>query len=308
MNLSQLYYFKKLAELQHYAKAAKELYITQPSLSNAISSLEQELGVSLFQKTGRNIHLTKYGSEFLVYVTSGLEQVDKGVAIMKNYAGTSDGGKIDLGCIITVQTGYIPKLLNDYNTHTSGVTFNVREAASAPLLNDLKSGQFDVIFCARGEEDPDVVYIPVVTQQVVVAMGKNCPLISKAFITPADLEEQHLISYLDTIPLGRAMRRTLDERGVHNVEYNYLDESILAGFAANGVDAAIMLDTFFLHSVEGVEVRPFYLSALERRPCYHRVYLAYSTKNYHPYCVDHFIQYISENKVLEEDPLARYID
>lgn len=63
MNLSQLYYFRKLAELQHYAKAAKELYITQPSLSNAISSLEQELGVSLFQKTGRNIHLTKYGGE-----------------------------------------------------------------------------------------------------------------------------------------------------------------------------------------------------------------------------------------------------
>ena len=62
MNLSQLYYFRKLAELQHYAKAAKELYITQPSLSNAISSLEQELGVSLFQKTGRNIHLTKYGA------------------------------------------------------------------------------------------------------------------------------------------------------------------------------------------------------------------------------------------------------
>ncbi|MEG2533828.1 MAG: LysR family transcriptional regulator [Gordonibacter sp.] len=308
MNLSQLYYFKKLAELQHYAKAAKELYITQPSLSNAISSLEQELGVSLFQKTGRNIHLTKYGSEFLVYVTSGLEQVDKGIAIMKNYAGTSDGGKIDLGCIITVQTGYIPKLLNNYKTRTAGVAFNVREAASAPLLGELKSGHFDVVFCAHGEDDPDIAYIPVLTQQVVVAMGANCPLASKAFITPADLEEQHLISYLDTIPLGRAMRRALDERGVQNVEYNYLDESILAGFAANGVEAAIMLDTFFLHSVEGLEVRPFYLSALERRPCYHRVYLAYSTKNYHPYCVDHFIQYITDNLVLEEDPLARYID
>ena len=44
MNLSQLYYFRKLAQLQHYTKAAKELYITQPSLSDSISSLEQELG------------------------------------------------------------------------------------------------------------------------------------------------------------------------------------------------------------------------------------------------------------------------
>ena len=132
MNLSQLYYFRKLAELQHYAKAAKELYITQPSLSNSISSLEQELGVSLFQKTGRNIHLTKYGAEFLAYVNKGLEQIDKGIAIMKNYAGTGDGGKIDLGCIITVQTDFIPKLLNGYKAAAGGVAFNVREDTSIP--------------------------------------------------------------------------------------------------------------------------------------------------------------------------------
>lgn len=308
MNLSQLYYFRKLADLQHYAKAAKELYITQPSLSNAISSLEQELGVSLFQKTGRNIHLTKYGSEFLVYVNKGLEQIDKGIAIMKNYAGTSDGGKIDLGCIITVQTDFIPKLLNGYKASTGGVAFSVREDTSQPLVKDLLSGCYDVVFCARGDDDPDLTYVPVLTQKVVVAMSADCPLVDKAFITPADLYEQHLITYVDTIPLGRTIRRMLDERDIKNVEYSYLDESILAGFAANGVEAAIMLDTFLLRSVDNVVVRPFYLSPLERRSCYHRVYMAYSTKNYHPYCVDHFIQYVTDTKALATDPNARYID
>lgn len=69
MNLSQLYYFRKLAELQHYTKTAKELYITQPTLSDSIAALEKELGVSLFQKDGRNIKLTKYGKEFYQYVS-----------------------------------------------------------------------------------------------------------------------------------------------------------------------------------------------------------------------------------------------
>ena len=50
MNLSQLYYFAKLSEMQHYANAAKELYITQPSLSHAIKSLEAELGAPLFER------------------------------------------------------------------------------------------------------------------------------------------------------------------------------------------------------------------------------------------------------------------
>ena len=64
MNLQQLYYFRKLAEVQHYTEAAKALYITQPSLSDSIASLESELSVALFQKKGRNVQLTKYGEEF----------------------------------------------------------------------------------------------------------------------------------------------------------------------------------------------------------------------------------------------------
>ena len=52
MNLPQLYYFRKLAEVQHYTEAAKALYITQPSLSDSIASLEKELGVSSSRKRG----------------------------------------------------------------------------------------------------------------------------------------------------------------------------------------------------------------------------------------------------------------
>ena len=53
MNLNQLHYFSKLAEVEHYTKAAEELKISQPSLSHAIGSLEKELGTRLFEKQGR---------------------------------------------------------------------------------------------------------------------------------------------------------------------------------------------------------------------------------------------------------------
>lgn len=310
MNLSQLYYFKKLAEIQHYAKAAKELYITQPSLSNAISSLEHELGVSLFQKTGRNIHLTKYGEEFLDYVTAGLEQIDKGVAMMKSYTGGGDGGKIDLGCIITVQTNYIPKLISNYKaTLGSDVQFTVREDASASLIEDLKHGRYDVVFSARDEDDPDICYTPVLTQKLVVAMSADCPLAKKEFLVPEDLVDQRLITYSDAIPIGKAVKRMLGERGMDHAEYAYQDESILAGFAVNGVEVALMLDTFFLRSVENAEVRPLYNNARERKSFHHRIYLGYSAKNYHPYCVDHFIQYVTNEKQLPaSDERALYID
>ena len=75
MNLNQLYYFQKVAQLQHYHQAAKELNISQPSLSRSIANLEEELGVSLFQKNGRNIELTKYGSIFLEHVNRIIEEI-----------------------------------------------------------------------------------------------------------------------------------------------------------------------------------------------------------------------------------------
>ena len=61
MNLSQLYYFAKLSEMQHYANAAKELYISQPAISKAISKLEDSLGLSLFTRSSRGVQLTSEG-------------------------------------------------------------------------------------------------------------------------------------------------------------------------------------------------------------------------------------------------------
>ena len=61
MNLNQLIYFASLAQLQHVTRASEKLNIAQPSLSKAIANLEQELGVDLFEKQGRNVVLTRQG-------------------------------------------------------------------------------------------------------------------------------------------------------------------------------------------------------------------------------------------------------
>ena len=64
MNLSYIRYFVTLAHVRHYTKAAEQLCITQPSLSHAVTQLEKELGIPLFEKNGRNTTLTQFGEEF----------------------------------------------------------------------------------------------------------------------------------------------------------------------------------------------------------------------------------------------------
>ena len=87
MNLPQLHYFRKLAQLEHYTKAAQELFISQPSLSASISSMEEELQVKLFQKTGRNVRLTKEGKEFYHYVCRALDTLQEGIDLAHERRG-----------------------------------------------------------------------------------------------------------------------------------------------------------------------------------------------------------------------------
>ena len=310
MNLSQLYYFRKLAELQHYTKAAKELFITQPTLSGSISSLEQELGVSLFQKAGRNVELTKYGAEFLKYVNASLEQLDKGIAIMKGYSGEGDGGVIDLGCIITLQTEFLPRLLNGYSSVNERKTeFNINQKPSQELLCGIVEGKHDVAFCAFDALYNDKLHqIPVAEQHLVVAMSPSSPLASKPYLTPGDLKGESLITYREEVPLGKSVKNLLDSFDIDDVRYVYEDESIRAGFAANGSDLALMLDTFFPHTMEDIVVKPLYNNELEKRRYCHTIYLVYCDKNYRPYCVEHFIEYVRGHQLDRSASPSIFID
>ena len=75
MTLNQLGYFYQAAVLQHFNQAAEKINISEPSLSRSITALENELGVTLFEKRGRNVTLTKAGEIFLEHVTQILDDV-----------------------------------------------------------------------------------------------------------------------------------------------------------------------------------------------------------------------------------------
>ncbi|MFR2926133.1 MAG: LysR family transcriptional regulator [Eubacterium sp.] len=87
MNIYNLRYFVTLARIRQYTKAAEELCITQPSLSHAISQMEKELGVKLFEKNGHKITLTQFGEEFLSYAEKTLDVLDDGMLLLKKCNG-----------------------------------------------------------------------------------------------------------------------------------------------------------------------------------------------------------------------------
>ena len=91
MNLQHLTYFNKIAECGVLSKAAEELFITPSALSRAITSLEEEVGVTLFDKKGRNIVLNRYGKVFYEYVKKAIVEIDAGLNSIQSMANISTG-------------------------------------------------------------------------------------------------------------------------------------------------------------------------------------------------------------------------
>lgn len=76
MELSQIFYFSKIAKGENIAQAAKELYISQSTLSRSISKLEEELGVHLFERTGNKIRINQFGKRFETHVDRILQELE----------------------------------------------------------------------------------------------------------------------------------------------------------------------------------------------------------------------------------------
>ncbi|WP_437888276.1 LysR family transcriptional regulator [Phytobacter sp. V91] len=189
MNLKQLYYFKRLSETEHYTEAASSLFITQPSLSHAISELEKELGVSLFARKGRNVEITQNGKRFLPYVEDALTSLENGRMTLQK-SGMDSKENIRIAFIYTMGEYVVPQLIHQYSVTPSrhNVTFSFTQGTSLTLLQELKSGRTDLAICSYIADEPDIDFIPIIQQELVVVTAKEHPL-AKLYKDDVDLVE-----------------------------------------------------------------------------------------------------------------------
>lgn len=286
MNLQQLYYFRKLAEVQHYTEAAKALYITQPSLSDSIASLEHELSVSLFQKKGRGVQLTKYGQEFYEYVNQALGILEHGIAAVREKSD-SVTGTIDIGCIPTLLGDFLPNALDLYHEKCPQVSFNIFHEKSIPVAEGVSAGTYDIGLCSMVENKDDLVFVPITYQELVVIVRNDHPLAVHDSIELTALKGYMLSTYRDTIPIGKTISKILKEKGMEAV-YSYDDEISIAGRINHSSKTAIVADTPFLKQFDNL--KKIHLTDVPKDT--RMLYLVYSKKNFITAAVEAFANFM----------------
>ena len=194
MTLNQILYFQKIANLENYHQAAEELYISQPSLSRSMASLENELGVTLFEKEGRGVTLTKAGRMFLEYADRIL--TDCHIAVGKMREISMDGGKIDIGYVFPLAGHYIPHRVKLFleQPENQKVVFNFWQNHTPAIAKKVKTGELDVGFGGCLEKD-DMEFFPVANQKLVIITPKDHPLADKTEITMEELKEYPCLSF-----------------------------------------------------------------------------------------------------------------
>jgi DNA-binding transcriptional LysR family regulator len=214
MTLNQLRYFQAVARALNFRAAAEELYISQPSLSRSIDSLEQELGVILFERAGRGISLTGSGRLFLEYTNRILDECD--IAIYKMKELSSTGGRIDIGYVFPLANYYIPHKVRSFldmpeNEH---VTFGFNQNRTSSIIRDIKSGKLDVGFCAYSENEEELEFVPILKQEMVIITSNEHPLAEKEKLSINELSRYPVIGYDRVSALGGYTNRLYRSLGI----------------------------------------------------------------------------------------------
>lgn len=195
MNLNHLQYFRVLAKLEHYTQAAQQLSITQPSLSHAISLLEKDLGVALFEKQGRNIRLTTHGHVFLTYVEKALEEIERGEKVLRELTHQIEGS-VSLGFIPSLASSFIPSMIQSFLQHQNNkIQFSFKQNQTKSLIQGLKDEQYDLVLCSHLDHEPDIEFIPLLRQELVLIVSSHHPLSKKESIQLHELLSYPFISF-----------------------------------------------------------------------------------------------------------------
>ena len=201
MTLLQLQYFRAIAEMQHFTKAAEKLMISQSNLSHAIRELEEELGAKLFMRQGRNIRLTRFGEIFLPYVNQSLEVLEEGKACLADYLNPNTGTiRLAAQPSLTDFTSYLTvRYLSE--TGRTNVNFQIlQEGTYAGICQSLTQGKSDFVL-SNEVTNVHADMIAIGHHDLVVLVSQNHPLAKHDKIRLEMLQDEKFIPYDHTCQL-----------------------------------------------------------------------------------------------------------
>ncbi|MDN4080859.1 LysR family transcriptional regulator [Paenibacillus polymyxa] len=189
MELLQLQYFLAVARLEHVTEAARSLHVTQSSLSKTIQRLEEDLGVPLFDRTGRKLRLNEFGSKFLHRAERALFELEQGKQELSDLSNP-ELGTLELA-VTTAST--LPNILREFRRKRPYIQFHVQMLTTQEMVTLLHRGEVDFCLSSPPVEGNDIECKIVCIDPILVAVPKGHRLADRNSVSLTELREEWFV-------------------------------------------------------------------------------------------------------------------
>ncbi len=287
MNISQLKYFYSICIYGSISYAAEQLYISQPSLSSAIKTLENEFGVSLFTRRYNGMELTPEGKVLFEMCKDILQRTDQLEKIMKDFGNQRN--KLKLGIPPMIGSLILPNIYRDFCELHSDITVEITEGGRSELLDKLSENYLDMVFLLQNSSlDSKFTSAKVARLEIVCCASKDNPIAKHTSVMPNLLKDTPLILFDNSF---------------------FQTEEIKKWFAAEGITPNIIMQTKQLSTMltmivnnvavgftfrELTKANESFVAIPTEKPMYVDASLVWKKDSYRFNCMEKFKKYVND--------------
>ena len=191
MDFHKLEYFKAVADLQHVTKAAEMLHVAQPSVSRSLSNLEEELGVELFDRSGKNIVLNRYGEIVLRHANRILNEID---AIPREINELKEQADSTVSVSMRAASKLLPQMVMTFHREHPEIHLSITHTGSTSASAE----DADIWIYSSADPVKDTFHTVLLKEELLLALPETSPLADCHPFTEAVLH-----SLLSVIPSVR---------------------------------------------------------------------------------------------------------
>lgn len=244
--LRQLQCFVAVAEHRAFGEAAKALDVSQPALSKQIASMEEDLGVTLFERTSRRVTLTPLGDSLIARARRILQEVREFRATARGSVGLF-GDRLAIGVLPSIGAYFMPVAIRLLHKEYPDLRLAIHEGSTRQLLTMLEQGKLDVVI-GTSQLDPEFESHPLFTETLWACSASDDPLFQEPGpITLADLSDKPLITISANYRLAEITERLAEAAGTF-VSRDYQGSTLDAvrQMAAMGAGVAVLPSLYAL--------------------------------------------------------------
>ena len=240
MNLRDLKYLVAVAEHRHFGRAAEACFVSQPTLSTQLKKLEETLGVTLIERSNRQVMLAAEGEKIVEQAQRILAEVNI-LTAMSEQIREPMGGELRLGVIPTIAPYLLPKIFGPIGKDYPKLRINLTEGQTAQILRMLKQGDLDAVILALPVNEDNVEEFELYDEPFLLTVSSDHSAATQNEADAEDLEGENVLLLEDGHCLrDQALSICQTNGGVESSGYSAASLETLRGLVSAGLGVTLM--------------------------------------------------------------------